>query len=131
VDVSVTHPPLFGVTRTYRSFSQIAQEVEDARVWGGIHFRAADVAGRALESGDLSAASLSSYTKELARRLAPAQRAYAAAQRWVRRPWVTELVVRRAQRSPYLHGLLEGVLDESVRPDEIFRPSTFLRSLVA
>ena len=48
VEVSVTHPPVFGVTRTYRSFSQMAQEVDDARVWGGIHFRTADVAGREL-----------------------------------------------------------------------------------
>ena len=48
VDVSVTHPPFFGVTRTYSSFSQIGDEVDDARVWAGIHFRTADVAGRAL-----------------------------------------------------------------------------------
>ena len=48
VDLSVTHPPVFGVTRTYCSFSQIADEVDDARVWGGIHFRTADVAGREL-----------------------------------------------------------------------------------
>ena len=48
VDVSVTHPPVFGITRTYRSFSQMGTEVEDARVWGGIHFRTADVAGREL-----------------------------------------------------------------------------------
>jgi hypothetical protein len=48
VDVSVTHPPVFGVTRTYRAFSQMGTEVEDARVWGGIHFRTADVAGRDL-----------------------------------------------------------------------------------
>ena len=45
VEVSVMHPPVFGVTRTYRSFSQIADEVDDARVWGGIHFRTADTQG--------------------------------------------------------------------------------------
>jgi hypothetical protein len=43
--VSVTHPPAFGVTRTYARFSAIAQEVNDARVWGGIHFRTADIQG--------------------------------------------------------------------------------------
>lgn len=42
VDVSVTHPPLVGTTRRWSSFTQIAKEVEDARVWGGIHFRSAD-----------------------------------------------------------------------------------------
>jgi PAP2 superfamily len=45
VQVSVTYPPAFGVTRTYTRFSAIANEVNDARVWGGIHFRSADVAG--------------------------------------------------------------------------------------
>lgn len=39
VEVSVTNPPL---TRTYRRLSQISEEVENARVWGGIHFRSAD-----------------------------------------------------------------------------------------
>ena len=41
-NVSVTFPGPFGTTRTYRKFSEMAQEVENARVWGGIHFRSAD-----------------------------------------------------------------------------------------
>jgi hypothetical protein len=41
IEVSVTHPPLFGVTRSWRKLSQITEEVENARVWGGIHFRSA------------------------------------------------------------------------------------------
>jgi hypothetical protein len=42
VAVSVTFPAPFGVTRTYRRFSQMTEEVDNARVWGGIHFRSAD-----------------------------------------------------------------------------------------
>jgi hypothetical protein len=42
VDVTVTVPPVFGITRTYTRLSQITDEVEGARVWGGIHFRSAD-----------------------------------------------------------------------------------------
>src|SRR5262245_7143788 len=42
INVSVTFPVPLGVTRTYRKFSEMAQEVENARVWGGIHFRSAD-----------------------------------------------------------------------------------------
>jgi hypothetical protein len=42
VAVSVTFPAPFGVTRSYTKFSQMAEEVENARVWGGIHFRSAD-----------------------------------------------------------------------------------------
>jgi hypothetical protein len=41
VDASYTFPP-FGVTRRWTSYSQMAQEVGDARVWGGIHTRTAD-----------------------------------------------------------------------------------------
>ena len=48
VVVSVTYPAVFGVTRSYASFSQIANEVDNARVWGGIHFRSADIDGRDL-----------------------------------------------------------------------------------
>ncbi|HET9576614.1 MAG TPA: vanadium-dependent haloperoxidase [Usitatibacter sp.] len=48
VNVSVMYPPGAGITRSYGSFSQIAQEVEGARVWGGIHYRSADVDGRDL-----------------------------------------------------------------------------------
>jgi hypothetical protein len=36
------------VTRTYARFSQITEEVENARVWGGIHFRSANRDGIAM-----------------------------------------------------------------------------------
>jgi hypothetical protein len=45
VDVSVTAPGPFGVTRSYRKFSELTEEVDNARVWGGIHFRSADADG--------------------------------------------------------------------------------------
>ena len=48
VRVSITYPPVFGVTRTFNSFSAISEEVNDARVWGGIHFRSADADGHDL-----------------------------------------------------------------------------------
>jgi hypothetical protein len=38
VSASYVYPPL-GVMRRWESFSQIATEVENARVWGGIHYR--------------------------------------------------------------------------------------------
>lgn len=37
---SYVYPPL-GVALKWESFSQIAKEVEDARIWGGIHYRTA------------------------------------------------------------------------------------------
>lgn len=45
IDVSVTAPGPFGVTRTYHKFSELTEEVDNARVWGGIHFRSADADG--------------------------------------------------------------------------------------
>jgi hypothetical protein len=48
VDVSVTFPPGLGITRTFRRFSQISEEVNNARVWAGIHFRSADRDGSEL-----------------------------------------------------------------------------------
>jgi hypothetical protein len=48
VNVSVTWPPVVGVSRSYTRFSQLADENEEARIWGGIHFRTADVDGRML-----------------------------------------------------------------------------------
>ena len=38
VNASYVYPPL-GVVRRWTSLSQIATEVENARVWGGIHYR--------------------------------------------------------------------------------------------
>jgi hypothetical protein len=40
--------PSLGVLRRWDSFSQITQEMEDARVWAGIHFRTADDHGMLL-----------------------------------------------------------------------------------
>jgi hypothetical protein len=37
--VSVTGPWEDGLTRSYETLSQMLQESEDARVWGGLHFR--------------------------------------------------------------------------------------------
>lgn len=48
VKVSVTFRRQNGVTRIYSSFAQLEKEVEDARIWGGIHFRTADEHGTAL-----------------------------------------------------------------------------------
>jgi hypothetical protein len=45
VEVSITGPGPFGVTRTYHAFAELTEEVNNARVWGGIHFRSADVDG--------------------------------------------------------------------------------------
>ena len=47
VSFSLTNPAV-KVTRTYHSLAQMGQEVEDARVWGGMHYRTAVVHGSEL-----------------------------------------------------------------------------------
>jgi hypothetical protein len=46
--LSITSPTAGNVTHTYRSFREIADEVGNARVWGGVHWRTSTVAGREL-----------------------------------------------------------------------------------
>jgi len=48
VNVTVTYPGPFGHSRSYGRFSEITEEVDNARVWGGIHFRSADTHGSEL-----------------------------------------------------------------------------------
>jgi hypothetical protein len=40
-------PAMSGVTRSFRNFSRMMNEVVDARIFGGIHYRTADVDGQA------------------------------------------------------------------------------------
>jgi hypothetical protein len=42
---NVPTPPTAPIERTFTSFSQAADEIVNARVWAGIHFRTADTAG--------------------------------------------------------------------------------------
>jgi hypothetical protein len=39
VTADVMYPPIFGMTRHWHSFSEISNETNNARVWGGIHTR--------------------------------------------------------------------------------------------
>jgi hypothetical protein len=50
VSLSLTNPAV-KVTRTYHSLSQMGHECEDARVWGGMHFRTAVMDGTKLGHG--------------------------------------------------------------------------------
>jgi len=50
VNYSHTWIPAVGVTRSWSSFTQMAKEVEDARVWAGIHYRTADEHGTRMGS---------------------------------------------------------------------------------
>ena len=44
----MSNPAVPGVTLRYRTFNQITDDIDDARVYGGIHFRFDQDAGAAL-----------------------------------------------------------------------------------
>ena len=46
--LSLTSPALAGVTHRYEGFKDVADEVSNARVWGGVHWRTSCTAGRTL-----------------------------------------------------------------------------------
>jgi hypothetical protein len=46
--ITVTNPAAPGIVLHYTSFSQITNDISDARVYGGIHFRTDQVTGAAL-----------------------------------------------------------------------------------
>jgi hypothetical protein len=64
--LSITSPTAGNVTHTYRNFHEIADEVSNARVWGGIHWRTSVVAGRALgqKVGDVALARLTHVDRD-------------------------------------------------------------------
>jgi hypothetical protein len=47
-ELEITSPTAGGATHRYRSFREIADEVVDARVWGGVHWRTSSAVGREL-----------------------------------------------------------------------------------
>jgi len=47
-DISFSIDNALWGTRSYDSFSEVADEVIEARIWGGIHTRTADVQGARL-----------------------------------------------------------------------------------
>jgi hypothetical protein len=46
--ISITSPTASGVTHHYASFAEISEEVVNARVWAGVHWRTSSTAGREL-----------------------------------------------------------------------------------
>lgn len=64
IDFDFISPGALGMKRSYESFWQIATEMEDARVWAGIHFRS--VVERATEFGrKMGAHAIASYMRPL------------------------------------------------------------------
>ena len=57
-DLAISSSTAGGATRRYQTFHEIAEEVVNARVWGGVHWRTSSTVGRDLGGriGDLAVA---------------------------------------------------------------------------
>lgn len=96
--------------------------------------------GKALETGELAAeviheALQSSGTPQLGRfqmrlekELRPRYQSYELAERWLSRPWLNDLVMRRISKSDRLQMAFAGLVDESVDPSRVFSYRALLRS---
>jgi flavin-dependent dehydrogenase len=92
---------------------------------------AADTARAALEVGRFDAATLQAYVSAMERASFPERfEQYRAAQRWVRHPFVVDLITRRARTSTRVRQMIEGMLREEVPPSELFSAWGMLRALV-
>jgi len=78
---------------------------------------AAELIHNSLSTGDFS---LMDHYPERLRALRPKYRGYQAAQSWVERPWYLDLLAKQCRKRSGLREKLEGVLNETVSPDEVF-----------
>lgn len=98
--------------------------------------------GKAMETGEMAAAAiaaaahgdsgaLAAYGADVETSLRPRYEGYAAAQRWLSRPWLNDLVSSRIRKGGFLHAAAAGMVAETVDPTRVFSWRGLLRSLVA
>jgi geranylgeranyl reductase family protein len=97
--------------------------------------------GKAMETGELAAEALHEalsaddprrldhFPATVKQVLGPKYLGYRAAERWVSRPWVTDLLARRARRSHFLRRALADILNETIDPRTVFSVGGLARSL--
>jgi geranylgeranyl reductase family protein len=91
---------------------------------------AARVAAKALETGDVSAGSLSRYERELRCRFHARHQGYLAAERWFRSASVANLLIGRAAGTPALGELIRGILMGRRNARALFSVRGMLRVLL-
>ncbi len=81
-----------------------------------------------LASGDPD--ELLAYARWVRGELASVYRPYQAAERWLSRSWVCDLVAWRASRSRWLRQVAAGILEERTSPKQVFSVAGLLRSFL-
>lgn len=97
--------------------------------------------GKAIETGAVAAeriedalasedfGQLADLPNDIARALSPRFRGYQVAQRWLSRPWLSDLVAARVRASVRLQEAVAGVINETVDPRTIFSWRTVVAAL--
>ncbi len=88
---------------------------------------AASVIDRTLSSGDLER--LREYPSRLERKLRPRYARYALAERWFGAKWIVDLMVRRVNRSSYLHDAVVRIITDVADPRQEFSLRGILKSM--
>jgi menaquinone-9 beta-reductase len=95
--------------------------------------------GKAMESGEMAAVAviaalsdqgsngLEGYARSLDR-MRQRYRGYRIAERWLSRPWLADLLARRAQRSVHIRRAVAGVVAETEDPRAVFSVGGLIRS---
>jgi flavin-dependent dehydrogenase len=90
----------------------IGKAMETARL-------AASLADESLASARPVSETLSRYSQELEARFRDKFASYQVAQKWLRHPWVVNLVSKKAIRSERVRSILEDVISERRSPSEV------------
>ena len=99
--------------------------------------------GKAMETGELAARTvrdaiehrdpsrLHHFGARIEREFGPRYLGYRAAERWLSRPWITDIFARRARESDFLRSALGGILNETIDPRTVFSLSGLTRALLS
>jgi geranylgeranyl reductase family protein len=97
--------------------------------------------GKAMRTGELAAEAihgalnaadwsrLQEFPARLEKDLRSRYRGYQRAERWMSRPWLTDLMVRRMHRSRFLREAMAAVLNETLDPRAVFSLRGLVQSL--
>ena len=96
--------------------------------------------GKAMETGEIAAdtidralrgnGEIGAFGGRVMQTLGPRYIGYRAAERWLSRPWLTDLVARRTQRSRFLRDAAAGILNETIDPQRLFSLRGLTRSFL-
>jgi flavin-dependent dehydrogenase len=87
---------------------------------------AAEIVHMALISGDIT--KLKEYRERLTNDFKPRYKGYRTAEKWISKPWLSDFVFGRIQKSKYLGEVLSGIIAETHNPRDIFSVNGIVKS---